>query len=324
MICIDKNSINPWFNLAADEFVLKNMSEDVFLLWQSAESIVIGKHQLPHQEVDLSILEKENIQIIRRISGGGTVYHGPGNINFSFITTENADKVNFQKFSEPIIHYLNELGISAAVSGKSNITIADLKISGNAASVHKSRSLHHGTLLFESDTQRLDYLLSKPKKLYKTKAVMSNRAKVTTIADHLPHKISFDEFCIGLKRKIVEYFEISEVRQFTDDETSMILKLSHDKYQNYNWNFGYSPDYQVDCKTTLHGEVIYFSLSIKQGRVNAVISPDNVPAKILDIIQKNLFNIQHLRTSVYSSLLPVKQELTDNDDEFNDLINNIL
>lgn len=324
MICIDKHSRDPWFNLAADEYVLKYKSEDVFMLWESTECIVVGKHQLPHLEIDIINIDKEAVPLIRRISGGGTVYHGAGNINFSFITQETGDKINFKKFLTPIQMYLSEYGINAEISSKSNLTINGLKISGNAASVHHNRSLHHGTLLFSADTQRLNLLLNRSAKNYESKAVISNRTEVTTISNYLTEEIGFDFFNSGLKRKISEFFGIQDELSFSSDEKSKILKLSEEKYKTYDWNFGYSPDYQIHCNTFLQGENVNFSINIKQGRVNNVISKDERKLEQIGLIKNILLQTQHERKQIYEKLFPFQSRLTHNENEFNNLINNIL
>ncbi len=269
MICINKHSDDPGFNLAAEEFVLKQGKGDVFMLWQSRESIVIGKHQLAWQEADQSLLESESVPLLRRISGGGTVYHGPGNICFSFITEEKEDKINFPKFAEPIILFLRSLGLQAEVSGKSNISTVGLKISGNAASVHRSRSLHHGTLLFDADTQRLNHLLQIPQMKLQSKAVASVRTEVTTIKSQLPGMNS-DIFFESLKSFISTYFGIAEERDFNAKEKESIRKLADEKYASFDWNYGYSPDFVVEFELKIEGRIEKISLSVKQGRVFAV------------------------------------------------------
>ena len=324
MICIDKHSRDPWFNLAADEYVLKQKTDDVFMLWESAECIVVGKHQLPQMEIDLQIIDREGVPLIRRISGGGTVYHGPGNINFSFITNESGDKINFKKFLIPIQMYLSELGVKVDITSKSNLTINGLKISVNAASVYHNRSLHHGTLLFSSDTQRLNALLKKSFQNYETKAVHSNRTEVTTISNNLSGEISSGFFFNGLKKKVFDYFEIQDEIAFTEEEQSVILKLSEEKYKTFAWNFGYSPDYQIHCNTDLHGENVYFLLQIKQGRVNTVISGDGRKLELIAILKNNLIQVPHLRKHILEVLLPFQSRLSENENEFNKLINNIL
>jgi lipoate-protein ligase A len=324
MICIDKQSLDPWFNLAADEFVLKNLAEDVFMLWQNTECIVYGKHQLPLQEFDLQLVEHENIPVIRRISGGGTVYHGPGNVNFSFVTTESVDKINFGKYLLPIQLYLKEIGMNAEVLSKSNLVIHGLKISGNAASVHRNRSLHHGTLLFETDKSRLDFVLQKPKQTYHTKAVISNRVETTNISKYLMHTLSFEEFCNGLQTFVNQYFGVSEIRSFTAAEIGEISKLSNEKFKSREWNFGYSPDYSIESEVFFSGEKINISLHVKQGRIDSVILSNEQLSENIEILKEALIGIPHDRNSVSKRLIQVRDRLTCDDIEFKSLINNIL
>ena len=322
MIYIDKQSNNPWFNLAAEEFVLKNLTEDVFMLWQNTESIVFGKHQLPQQEFDIQFIELENVPLIRRISGGGTVYHGQGNVNFSFVTTEVADKINFQKFLHPIQLYLRELGINAEITSKSNLTIDGLKISGNAASVHRNRSLHHGTLLFDSDKKRLEFLLTPPKNDYHSKAVVSNRVKTTNISNYLKSPIDFDEFCKRLKYSVMNYFDISEIRNFNPNELEQIAKLVDEKYQTWQWNQGYSPEYSIERKVNLFGEEKNISLRIKHGRVDSVILNNDFTTEFKLLFSEIVMGSRHTKSEITKALKPLEDDLSEK--EFNNLINSLL
>lgn len=302
MIFINKHSDDPRFNLAAEEFVLKQSKEEVFMLWKSHESVVIGKHQLAWQEADQELLELESVPLLRRITGGGTVYHGPGNICFSFITEEKTDKINFPKFAEPIILYLKSIGLEAEVSGKSNISIDGLKISGNAASVHRNRSLHHGTLLFDADIHRLNYLLQSPQTKLLSKAVSSVRTEVRTIKNLLP-EMNSDTFFEELKSFISAYFDIREERDFAITEKEAVQKLADEKYASFDWNYGYSPDFIVESELNIEGRIEKISVSVKQGKVSAVdyIRPDVSP--LMNTFAESLLKLPYGRISFRNAML---------------------
>lgn len=302
MICINKHSDDPGFNLAADEFILKQGNSDVFMLWQSRESLVIGKHQLAWQEADQSLLESESVPLLRRITGGGTVYHGPGNICFSFITNERDDKINFPKYAKPIILYLRSLGLQAEVVGKSNICLDGMKISGNAASVHRNRSLHHGTLLFDTDIHRLNHLLRIPQLKLQSKAVASLRTEVTTIKRQLP-EIDEEMFFEGLKSFVLEYFNVSEERDFNDDEMESIRKLAAEKYASFEWNFAYSPDFVAEVELWMKGQVEKISLTVKQGRVSAVDYGRPDISSIMRAFAESLQSLPFGRTSFRNAII---------------------
>ena len=153
MLCLNLESTDPYFNLAVDEYLLKNRKEDFLILGINDTSVIIGKHQVAHRESATKFVTQNNIPVIRRISGGGTVYHDNGNLNFSFILkSEQGKQVDFRKYTLPVISFLASLGVDAKFEGKNDLKVNGLKISGNAEHVYHDRVLHHGTLLFNSDT----------------------------------------------------------------------------------------------------------------------------------------------------------------------------
>ena len=151
MLCIHDKHTDPFFNLAAEEYVLKNFTEDCFMLWRNGPSIIVGKHQNTLAEINLDWVRANNIKVVRRLSGGGAVFHDLGNLNFTFIVSgEDGNLVDFRKFTKPILEVLQKLGVEAKFEGRNDLTIKGMKFSGNAEHVHKNRTLHHGTLLFSS------------------------------------------------------------------------------------------------------------------------------------------------------------------------------
>jgi len=167
MYCLTLQSSEPYLYLATEEYLLKNTGEEFCILAVNSPSVIIGKHQSPHREVNTEYVEKHNIPLIRRISGGGTVFHDEGNLNFSFIRNcEPGHQVDFRLHTKPVIDFLSSLGIDAKFEGKNDLKVNGLKISGNAEHVHRNRVLHHGTLLFSSDMEMLRSSLRKDTSCY--------------------------------------------------------------------------------------------------------------------------------------------------------------
>ncbi|HOI31757.1 MAG: lipoate--protein ligase [Bacteroidales bacterium] len=272
MFFLDNTSQDPWFNLAAEEYLLRQTDMNVFMLWENAPCLVIGKHQNPVMEINASCLIENTIPFVRRISGGGTVFHGPGNLNFSFITTssDQEDKINFQRFTKPILDYLKIKGIPAEMTGKSNLTVNGLKISGNAAHVFKNRSIHHGTLLFDADLEAVNRCLRKVDPDIQTKAVQSIRANVTTLKPYFRDFITYDTFKEELKEFICNDFKIKEEIKLNKIQRNEIQKLVINKYKTVDWNFGYSPSYQLNRKLNLYGNEIKISVSVNKGLISTV------------------------------------------------------
>lgn len=266
--CLNQTSSDPYFNLAAEEYFLKNFQEDFFMLWRSIPSVVVGKHQNALAEINHEFVQKNHIPVARRLSGGGTVFHDPGNVNFTFIrNVTNISEVNFKVFTVPVIEALRKLGVEAYTTGRNDLLIDAKKISGNAEHVHKNRVLHHGTLLFNSHLEALKGALKVDLSKFEDKAVQSNRSEVTNIADYLPKPISVEEFTNFLFTEISQSFPEIQACQTTPEDLEAIQKLSIEKYQTWDWIFGYSPRYRfTNTLETENGE-IQISLLVEKGKL---------------------------------------------------------
>ena len=271
MLIINRPDTNPYFNIAAEEYLLKNMKKDCFMLWQNEPCIVVGKHQNTLSEINHRFVRENNIPVIRRISGGGTVFHDAGNLNFTFISGGEREKlVSFRKFIDPLVAVLNSLGVPAQFSGKSDIRVNGLKISGNAEHVFKNRVLHHGTLLFSAELSRLKQALKVPDITYHDKGVKSVRTSVGNIVDFLDNKISIREFKELILQKMIQTMAGVEFYDMTAQDTVAIQKLADEKYRSWEWNFGYSPDYQLHNSVVVGKEKWAIELRVQKGMITGL------------------------------------------------------
>jgi lipoate-protein ligase A len=266
MILIKRPETDPYFNIAAEEYFLKQKTDDIMMLWQSQASVIVGKHQNTLAEVNLELARQMGIPVIRRISGGGTVFHDMGNINYTVITSEKQKDrlIDFHKFTSPIISFLGDVGVKAEFAGKNNLVIGDKKISGNSGHVFKNRVLHHGTLLFNSDLETLDKLIRPEASDIRDKAVKSIRATVTNISDHLPEKLSRSQFISLLQEYLINYHKVTEVDILSEKDRSAIDSLAGEKYRTWKWNLGYSPAYTIK---RVHLDQV-LELSVKNGLID--------------------------------------------------------
>ena len=267
MLCLDLLSEDPAFNLATEEYLLINSAEEYFILYIDSPSVIIGKHQAAHRETNTEYVTKNDIPVIRRISGGGTVYHDQGNLNFSFILNSSAgSQVNFRKYTLPVLEFLSSAGIVARLEGKSDLRVNGEKISGNAEHVFRERVLHHGTLLFNSDLEKLKSALRKDTSHYVTRAVTSNPAPVVNLADLLPSLSEIHsfrtlmlDFLLKKKGNI-----LSELRTEDFDQIEIIAK---NRYRSWEWNYAYGPEYSLENKLEINGEQFKLKLSVKDGLI---------------------------------------------------------
>jgi lipoate-protein ligase A len=302
--CIQRQETDPYFNLAAEEFLLKSATQDIFMTWRNEPSLVIGKHQNTFREINHSFVEKYALPVIRRISGGGTVYHDPGNLNFSFIYTQRKENlIDFREFTLPIILFLQNLGLNAAFEGKNNITVDGYKVSGNSAHIFKNNVLHHGTLLFNTDLEKLELAISDQSGSYKDKAVNSVRANVANISDFLPEELTLAEFISLLRHFIFSYFKNAYDDGLQPAEIHTIHKLSEEKYRSYKWNFGYSPEYEYNRRWSYHENDYKVRLSVKDGFIQWIeIQGPETRSVFFDGISEVLTGVRHQKKSISARL----------------------
>ncbi|MBA7525299.1 Lipoate-protein ligase LplJ [subsurface metagenome] len=240
MHCIINNNTDPYFNIASEEYFLKNFSWDCFLLYRNLPCVIIGKHQNTFSEINSEFIRKNNIKVIRRISGGGTVYHDLGNLNFTFImNSKYGELVDFKKYTKPIIEILRDLSINAKFEGHNSLTINGKKISGNAEHICKNRVLHHGTLLFSAEIKNLVRALYADTHKYSDRAVKSVRSHVTNISDHLKTGLNIIEFRDKILDYILSNFPGASLYELTEQDEEKIRELVEKKYSDWNWNFGF-------------------------------------------------------------------------------------
>jgi lipoate---protein ligase len=245
MQCFISTNRDIYFNLALEEHLLMHKTGDFFVLWQSEPAVVVGKHQNTLAEINYRFVQGNGIQVARRLSGGGTVYHDPGNLNFTYISNGEPGKlVDFKRFIEPVIGFLGTLGLDAEQGPKNEILARGKKISGNAEHVYKNRVLHHGTLLFHSDIYRLRESLRVLPGRYKDKAVQSNRSSVINISECLNNGMEMADF----EGAFLDYMlsgSGGKLFELSQHERVAISDLAGSKYRSWDWIFGWSPDYEL-------------------------------------------------------------------------------
>lgn len=250
MLFIDNKGItDPQINLAIEEYALKNLdiNETYLLFYINEPSIIIGKNQNTIEEINTQYVEDNGIKVVRRLSGGGAVYHDLGNLNFSFITKDDGESFhNFKKFTEPVIEALHKLGVDAQLSGRNDIEVGGRKISGNAQFSTRGRMFSHGTLMFNSEIDHVVSALKVKKDKIESKGIKSVRSRVANISEFLTEKITIVEFREMLLRYIFNATdEEVPTYELTEEDWEKIHQLSKERYQNWDWNYGRSPKFNL-------------------------------------------------------------------------------
>ncbi len=241
MRVIYNNSLDPYFNQAAEEYLIDNSNESIFMLWRNENTVVIGKNQNAYAEVNSEFVKEHNIKVSRRLTGGGAVFHDKGNVNFTFIVPElEAKTLDFARFTAPIISALGELGVKAELSGRNDILAEGKKVSGNAQCVYHGKVMHHGTLLYCADMSKVQGALNVDPEKMKSKGIKSVRSRVANIADMIEKKLAVEEFISYLLERAQ-----GRLQNFSDAEKTEIQNLAESKYSTWDWIWGKSKEYSV-------------------------------------------------------------------------------
>lgn len=232
------DNVDPYFNLASEEYLLKERSEFFIYLWINSPAVIVGINQNAIEEVNLSYTESAGVKVVRRLTGGGAVYHDLNNLCYTVIAPFDDGADNYKKFTAPVIEYLNSLGVKAEFSGRNDISVDGRKISGNAQTVYNGRIMHHGTLLFKTDTDALVNSLKPNRLKIESKGIKSVRARVANLSEFLPA-----DFTVNDLKKGLEKFYLKDCERYTLKKADIdrINILRDTKYSRYEWNFGRSP-----------------------------------------------------------------------------------
>ncbi len=268
---IENTSIDPHYNLAFEEYVFKNLdfNEEFVLLWRNGPSIIVGKNQNTVEEINMEYVKENNINVVRRVTGGGAVYHDLGNLNFSFIAkADSSEKIDFKTYNVPIIKALEKIGVNCELSGRNDLVIDGKKFSGIAQSIIKGRVLNHGTLLFDSKLETLSKALNVKRDKIESKGVKSVASRVTNIKPYVEDDIDVLEFKQVLLNNIFDYFnQPVETYELTDDDRKNIQKMVDERYGTWEWNYGRSPKFNYKGYNRFAGGCVEARLQVENGLI---------------------------------------------------------
>lgn len=246
---IVNTSNNPAYNVALEAYAFKELqSEDeLFILWINEPAIIIGKHQNAVQEINKEYTDANGIHVVRRLSGGGAVYHDLNNLNYTIISNKSEEGAfDFKTFSQPVIETLADLGVKAEFTGRNDLEIDGKKFCGNAQAYYKGRMMHHGCLLFDVDMTVLGNALKVSKDKIESKGVKSVRARVTNILSELPEKITVNDFADKILDKMKEHYPDMTEYVLSENELAKIQQSYEEQFSTWDWTYGKSPEYTVE------------------------------------------------------------------------------
>lgn len=304
----NKGITDPMINLAIEEYILENFGEtDTYLLFYvNGPSIIIGRNQNTIEEINTDYVEANNIKVVRRLSGGGAVYHDEENLNFSFITKDDGESFqNFQKFTQPIVDALNERGVPAELQGRNDIAVEGRKISGNAMFSTRGRMFSHGTLMLNSKIDELTKALKVNKIKIESKGIKSIRSRVANINEYLEDKLTIEEFKEMILKHVFNVDDVKDVPQYvlTDEDWEKIHEISRNRYQKWEWNYGKSPSFNIQESHKFPAGLVDVRLNVKKGIIeDCTIFGDFFGIGDIKDLENKLIGLRHDRKTIEAAL----------------------
>ncbi|WP_420631840.1 lipoate--protein ligase [Candidatus Leptofilum sp.] len=267
----NQETTDPRLNLAIEEHLLRNVQieEPLLLFYINAPSVIIGRNQNSIEEIDPDFVRKREIHVVRRLSGGGAVYHDLGNLNFSFITQGRQDLHNFDKFTRPVVGVLQRLGVAAALHGTSDLFVDGKKISGNAQYASQGRMFSHGTILFDTNLENMLRAINPRQARIESKAVQSIRSFVTNIREHLSDDMDVATFRQTLLTGIFESEKIPTY-PLADEDWEQIREIATQRYMTWDWNYGRTPAFNVQKSEKLSVGKVDVRTEVEKGRIQSI------------------------------------------------------
>lgn len=296
MLIIDSPSNNAYFNIASEEYLLRRFpQEDLFLLYVNAPSIIVGKFQNTLAEINLDYVQEKEIKVVRRMSGGGAVYHDLGNLNFSFHTLlADHDFGDFSQFTQPVLALLNRLGVPAVLQGRNDLLVDGKKFSGNAKLAKQGKMIQHGTILLNSEMEVLGQALKTNPLKFIDKATKSNRSRVTNLISYLPEGTTTEQLKNLLTEEIILNNPGAERYELTPEDVEGIQQLMNEKYETWDWNFGFSPNYNFQKAIKVPAGFIEVHLDVVKGTIEkAKIFGDFFASQPIEELEALLIGQKH-------------------------------
>lgn len=290
---IESNTTNPYFNLALEEELFNQCDEDeiILYLWKNRNTVVIGKNQNAWRECNVTKMEKDEVTLVRRMSGGGAVFHDTGNLNFTFICHKKNYDVRRQL--RVIIEALETFGIEAEISGRNDMLAEGRKFSGNAFYQRGERCYHHGTLMVDVDTDKLERYLSVSKKKMESKGIKSVRSRVINLAGLEP-SISIDSMKTQLRRSFEHVYEREAKIIFPAQQNICMITGLMDKYSSWEWNYGRKVSFQHELSNKFSWGELVLQFNVLGGVIHELdVFCDSMDVRMADDLKQRLQGVKY-------------------------------
>ncbi|MCO4618300.1 lipoate-protein ligase [Streptococcus infantarius subsp. infantarius] len=307
---IVNKSHNPFYNIALEAYAFRELrdEDELFILWINEPTIVIGKHQNAIEEINKAYTDEHGIHVVRRLSGGGAVYHDLNNLNYTIISNKTQEGAfDFKTFSQPVIETLADLGVTATFTGRNDLEIDGKKFCGNAQAYYKGRMMHHGCLLFDVDMTVLGNALQVSKDKIESKGVKSVRARVTNILDELQEKMTVEAFSEQLLNKIKEQYPDMTEYVLSEADLENIQNLADNQFATWDWTYGKSPDYTIKRSVRYPAGKLTSYVKVEKSVITGLkIYGDFFGIKDVSDIEEELIGLRYEYQDVLDKLLTVE------------------
>lgn len=311
MLYIETNSISPYYNFAVEYYFLKEkkLPQDIFMLWRTTSTLMVGKYQNTREEINEQYVKEKGYNVVRRLTGGGTIYTDLNGWQFSFIMyNKKYDEVEFAQSAKPIVDALKSFDLDVCFSGRNDILLGGKKISGNAMHADKNGVLHHGSLLYDTDIDELVKSITVSDQKIISKGIKSIRQRVTNIADYLPEKLSAEEFKELLLKEILK--ESVPVYTLTEEDKKRIEELELSIFKNWEWTYGNNPEHQITKSHRFAGGLVSCSFDIKNENIyNVNLVGDFICNQDLSIITNALEGCRYRKEEITQSLVSCTEDV---------------
>ena len=269
---LESPSTDPAFNLALEQYLMDGMdrSHSYCMLWRNDRSVIVGRHQNTLAELDSAYVRSHAIAVVRRLSGGGAVYHDLGNVNFTFVTDQTGEELDFSTFCRPVVEALASLGAEVVLSGRNDLTIGGKKCSGNAQYTRQGRVMHHGTILYDCDLTALERALRPPPDKLESRGIASVRSRVVNLRPYVSQPLDTEGFLARLREFLIRRCALTPYA-LTGEDLAAVQERKRIRYDRWSWNYGASPACRLQKQRRLDGVGrVEVHLDVEKGRIAAL------------------------------------------------------